>query len=157
VLVVHIRHPARRWFRFQNMGPSPRLCHTMASEGTRVFVIGGNSSAGARGDESTLIHVLETSTFFLFVMSFVQPPSLKTQSTSNTRIPTPTLLILMRAPSNSPRGRPRVPRPRGNHNTRHPLHRIILGNSLCLLLKKILPTNWVPPPPRRLLARETPV
>lgn len=36
----------------------------MASHETRVFVLGGESSAGPQ-DEATLIHVLDTSTYFL--------------------------------------------------------------------------------------------
>jgi hypothetical protein len=35
----------------------------MVSNGTRVFVIGGNLEDGAQADESALIHVLETSTY----------------------------------------------------------------------------------------------
>jgi hypothetical protein len=47
------------------MGPSPsgRWSHAMVSNGTRVFVIGGNLEDGAQADESALIHVLETSTY----------------------------------------------------------------------------------------------
>ncbi|KAI0257057.1 hypothetical protein BJV78DRAFT_1159906 [Lactifluus subvellereus] len=52
----------QRWFMFQNMGPSPsgRSGHAMASSGTRVFVLGGESAAGSQPDESALIHVLDT-------------------------------------------------------------------------------------------------
>jgi chromosome segregation ATPase len=55
---------------FQNIGPSPSktTSHAMASDGTRVFVLGGHLSS-AEGDE---IHVLDTSTYFLFVISFVE-------------------------------------------------------------------------------------
>ncbi len=58
MLLVHIRHPARRWFTFQNMGPSPsgRSGHAMASDGTRVFVLGGESSVGAQADETQPIY-----------------------------------------------------------------------------------------------------
>jgi hypothetical protein len=42
----------------------------MASEGTLVFVLGGVSPAIAQGDETALIHVLDRSTYFLFVISF---------------------------------------------------------------------------------------
>ncbi|KAI0294942.1 hypothetical protein BC826DRAFT_1104415 [Russula brevipes] len=52
----------QRWFMFQNMGPSPsgRSGHAMASHGTRVFVLGGESSAVAQVDETAMIHVLDT-------------------------------------------------------------------------------------------------
>lgn len=51
-----------RWFMFQNMGPSPsgRSGHAMASMGTRVFVLGGESYAPSKPEDSTLIHVLDT-------------------------------------------------------------------------------------------------
>ena len=60
---VYIRNLAQRWFMFQNMGPSPsgRSGHAMASHGTRVFVLGGESSAAAQVDETAMIHVLDTS------------------------------------------------------------------------------------------------
>ncbi|KAF8489448.1 hypothetical protein F5888DRAFT_1929890 [Russula emetica] len=50
-----------RWFKFHNVGPSPhgRSSHAMASDGTRVFVLGGYSE-GARADEVSLIHVFDT-------------------------------------------------------------------------------------------------
>lgn len=53
---------------FQNMGPSPtgRSGHAMASNGTRVFVLGGESSGGTAPDDAALIHVLDTSTCSLF-------------------------------------------------------------------------------------------
>jgi hypothetical protein len=56
----------------------------MVSDGTRVFIVGGISSLGAQVDEITLTHVFGTSTYLLVVISFGQPPSLKTQSTSRT-------------------------------------------------------------------------
>lgn len=61
--------PAQRWFMFQNMGPSPtgRSGHAMASNGTRVFVLGGESSAGTATEEAALIYVLDTSTCSLFL------------------------------------------------------------------------------------------
>jgi N-acetylneuraminic acid mutarotase len=54
---------------FQNMGPSPsgRSGHAMASNGARVFVLGGESSAGAQTEENALIHVLDTSMCFSFI------------------------------------------------------------------------------------------
>jgi hypothetical protein len=63
----------------------------MVSDGTRVFILAGISSLGAQVDEITRTHVFGTSTYFVFVISFGQPPSLKTQSTSRT-----TLSILVR-------------------------------------------------------------
>lgn len=36
----------------------------MASSGTRVFVLGGESYAVSKPDEPALIHVLDTSAFF---------------------------------------------------------------------------------------------
>ena len=42
----------------------------MACDGTRVFVLGGELSPGAQVDEAKLIHVLDTSMYFLFVISF---------------------------------------------------------------------------------------
>jgi hypothetical protein len=44
----------------------------MASDGRRVFVIGGKLSPGAQVDEFNLIHVLDTSMYFLFVILFGQ-------------------------------------------------------------------------------------
>lgn len=48
---------------FQNMGPSPsgRSGHAMASSGTRVFVLGGESYTATKPEDTTLIHVLDTS------------------------------------------------------------------------------------------------
>ncbi len=47
----------------------------MASDGTRVFVLGGTWSASPRTltNEQKLIHVLDTSMCFLFVIPFGQP------------------------------------------------------------------------------------
>ncbi len=42
----------------------------MASDGTRVFVLGGASSPHRAVDEAKLIHVLDTSMYFLFVILF---------------------------------------------------------------------------------------
>jgi Galactose oxidase, central domain len=101
--LVHIRYPAQRWTAFQDIGPSPceRWIPAMTSDGTRVFVLGGDLSAGAQvdEDEANLIHVLDTSMYFLFVISFRRPSSLK-QSSSFTRNPTPTLSSIARRPPN---------------------------------------------------------
>ncbi|KAI0283574.1 hypothetical protein BGY98DRAFT_680073 [Russula aff. rugulosa BPL654] len=51
----------QRWFKVSNLGTSPckRGYHTMASDGTRVFVLGGYS-LDAQADELSLIHVFDT-------------------------------------------------------------------------------------------------
>lgn len=52
----------QRWYMFQNMGPAPtaRSGHAMASMGSRVFVLGGESFAPTRGDDHEIVHVLDT-------------------------------------------------------------------------------------------------
>ena len=49
----------------------------MASDGTRVFVLGG-VSVGASADQIPFIHVFDTSMYFRFVTSSGQPPRLST-------------------------------------------------------------------------------
>ena len=51
---------------FQNMGPSPngRSGHAMASAGSRVFVLGGESFSAPKSDDPALVHVLDTSASF---------------------------------------------------------------------------------------------
>jgi hypothetical protein len=95
--LVHMRNAAQRWFKFNNVGPSPhrRTFHAMASDGTHVFVLGGLLER-ARSDEISRIHVFDTSMYFRFVISSGQPPRLRTQRTSSTRIPSLTLSIPMR-------------------------------------------------------------
>jgi hypothetical protein len=80
----------------------------MACDETRVFVLGGELSPGAQADETKLIYVLDTSMYFIFVMSFGQLPNVKKQSTSITENPTPTLSILVRRPPNPCGSRQRV-------------------------------------------------
>lgn len=48
---------------FQNMGPSPsgRSGHAMASFGSRVFVLGGESFTPSKQEDHGLVHVLDTS------------------------------------------------------------------------------------------------
>ena len=130
----------------------------MASDGRRVFVLGGGLSLGKKVDEAKLIHVLDTSMYFLFVTSFGQLSSLK-QSSSFTRNPTPTLSSTVRRPPNLRRSYPRVTRPRVNHNTRHSLRRTRMStqNMVLLLFTKLPPENWATPPLSRLLAIEPPV
>jgi hypothetical protein len=107
---VHMRNAARRWFKFHNVGASPvrRWAHAMASDGTRVFVLGGRLE-GALSHETCLIHVFDTSMYFRSVISSGQPPRLRTQSTSSTRNPSVTLSILMRRPRNLRGSHPQVP------------------------------------------------
>jgi len=50
----------------------------MASERTRVFILKGTSSLDAQVDEITLTLVFDTSKHLISVISFGQPPSLKT-------------------------------------------------------------------------------
>ena len=52
----------------------------MACDGTRLFVLGGALSPGAQVDEAKLIHVLDTSMYFRFVISFGQHSNLKQSS-----------------------------------------------------------------------------
>ncbi|KAF8492381.1 hypothetical protein F5888DRAFT_1618986 [Russula emetica] len=138
----------QRWTTFQDIGPSPcrRRAHAMACDGTRVFVLGGMLSRGAQVDEAKLIHVLDTSMYFLFVISFGQPSSLK-QSSSFTRNPTPTLSSIVRRPPNLRRRYPRVTRPRVNHNNQHFLCRTRMStqNMVLFLFKKLPPENWTSP------------
>src|ERR1700722_4974241 len=52
----------RRWYKFQNMVPSPRGCsgHAMTSVGAKVLVLGGESFPQSAVDPN-IIHVLNTS------------------------------------------------------------------------------------------------
>ncbi|KAF8973589.1 hypothetical protein BDZ97DRAFT_379394 [Flammula alnicola] len=52
----------QRWYMFQNMGPSPsgRSGHAMASIGTKVFVLGGESFSPSKSDDPSITHVLDT-------------------------------------------------------------------------------------------------
>ena len=150
-----MRNVAQRWIRFHNEGSSPhgRSAHTMASDGTRVFVHGG-CSKGSRADEISLIHVFDTSMYFPLVISPERLPRLRTQRTSSTRITSPTLSIPMRTPSNSRGSHPQVPRLRSNSSTRNPRHR----NPTVLSLFKTLPLlYWAALPPRRSLTCKIPV
>ena len=132
--LVHMRNAAQRWFKFYNVGPSPykRSHHTMASYETRVFVLGGHSE-GAGSDEISLIQVFDTSMCFRSVVSSGQPSKLRTQNTSNTRIPSVTPPFPMRGLRNLREGHPQFPRPKRNHNTRGPPHQ---RPSLLLVCKR---------------------
>ena len=83
-----IHYPAQLWTAFQDIGPSPcqRWGHAMASDGRRVFVLGGFSSLDTQADETKLIHVLDTSMYFLSAILFGRRSSLK-QSSSTTQSP----------------------------------------------------------------------
>ena len=95
--VVHMRNVAQRWFKFYNVGQSPhgRAYHTMGSDGTRVFVLGGHSK-GAQENKISLIHVFDTSMYVCLVNLSGRPSKLGTQRISGTRNPSVTLSILMR-------------------------------------------------------------
>lgn len=58
---------------FQNMGPAPtvRSGHSMAAVGTRVFVLGGESSAPGQLDDPTIVHVLDTSKLSVKLITFI--------------------------------------------------------------------------------------
>ncbi|KAF8499883.1 hypothetical protein F5888DRAFT_117731 [Russula emetica] len=121
----------QRWTMFQDISPSPsgRSYHAMACDGTRVFVLGGKLS-----HEAKLIHVLDTSMYFLFVIPFGQSSSLN-QSFSFTRNPTLLLSSIERRLSNLRRSYPRVTQSRINHNTRYCLHQILEGRMVLFLPK----------------------
>ena len=119
--------PAQRWFMLQNIGPSPsrRQNHAMASNGTRVFVLGGESYGIDPSDERMLVHVLDTSRYF-FGHFIWTASKFEMQSSSNTRSHTPTLSSLVRRPSNSRGSHLRFPQLRSNHNARRRLRCQIL-------------------------------
>ena len=152
--LVHLQNSALRWFKFHNVGPSPhgRSAHAMASDGTRVFVLGGYSR-GALSDEMSLIHVFDTSVYFPLLISSGQPPRLRIQSTSSTQNSNLMLSIPMRRPPNLRRNHPQAPRPRNNHRTRNSLPRIPMVLSVC----KVLPPLYRAALPPRLLTSKTPV
>ena len=104
--IVHIRNAAQRWFKLHNEGTSPhgRSAHAMASDGTRVFVLGGYSK-GARSDEISLIHVFDTSTYIRFVNLSGYTSKLRTQGTSSTR----DLRVTLSRPPNLRGSHPQVP------------------------------------------------
>ena len=84
--LVHMRNAAQRWFTFHNEGTSPlrRSAHAMASDGTRIFVLGGYSR-DVRADEISLIHVFDTSMYFLFCR-FIRTAS-KIENTEDIKYP----------------------------------------------------------------------
>jgi|SRR6267154_9454 len=151
--LVHMRNAAQRWFKFDNVGPSPhrRAYHAMVSDGIRVFVLGGYSK-GARSNEISLIHVFNSGMYVRFVNLSGQPSKLRTQSISSTRNPSLTLSILMRRPPDLHRSHPQVLRPRSNHSTRNPLYRTVLP-----VCKTLPPLGRAALPPCESLTSETPV
>ncbi|KAK0730003.1 hypothetical protein B0H67DRAFT_596273 [Lasiosphaeris hirsuta] len=57
------RITSRRWYTFQNMGPSPspRSGHSMTAVGKTIVVVGGEpSSAAAAGNDLALVYCLDT-------------------------------------------------------------------------------------------------
>ncbi|KAG2154654.1 hypothetical protein DEU56DRAFT_868232 [Suillus clintonianus] len=79
----------QRWYMFQNMGPAPsgRSGHAMASMGTRVFVLGGESFTPTKGDDHGIINVLDTK-HIKYPDSSKAPPAEKAGRKSSTT-PTP--------------------------------------------------------------------
>ena len=157
--VVHMRYAAQRWFKLDNVGPSPhgRSNHTMASDGTRVFVLGGYSKC-AQSNEISLIHVFDTSMYFRSVISSWQSPRLRTQRTSSTPNPIVPLSILTRRPPNLRKSHLQIPPLRSNHSTRSPLHRNHRRHTVLPVCKMLPPPLYrATLPPCRLLTSETPV
>ncbi|KAH7106738.1 hypothetical protein BKA62DRAFT_214496 [Auriculariales sp. MPI-PUGE-AT-0066] len=71
-----------RWFTFTRMGdpPSGRSGHAMATVGSRVFVLGGESSSDTPREENpAIVHVLETK--HIKYPDPSQPPTVPTQGT----------------------------------------------------------------------------
>ncbi|RVD90109.1 uncharacterized protein DFL_001085 [Arthrobotrys flagrans] len=57
------RIPSRRWYTFQNMGPSPssRSGHSMTTYGSRVVVLGGEPSVQTNNpEELAFVYILDT-------------------------------------------------------------------------------------------------
>ncbi|KAF8632976.1 hypothetical protein AX15_001573 [Amanita polypyramis BW_CC] len=52
----------QRWYMFQNMGPTPsgRSGHAMASSGTKVYVLGGESFSPSKAEDANTLHILDT-------------------------------------------------------------------------------------------------
>ena len=150
-----MRNAAQRWFKFHNGGQSPcgRSNHTMASDGTHVFVLAGKSPH-ARVDDLSFIQMFDTSINICLVNLSVPRSKLRTQRTSNTQNPSVTPSIPMRRPHNLRPGHPQVPRPRNNHSTRNLLHQMPTVLPVC---KRLPPLYRATLPPWRLLTSETPV
>ena len=156
--LVHVGNAAQRWAVFRDIGPRPcgRGGHAMASDGRRVFVLGGELSPSTEVDEARLIYVLDTSMYFHFVISFRQPSSFK-QSSSITRNPILTLSSIVKRPPNFHGSYQRVTRPSMNHNTRYSLHQMLEQRRVLFHSKRLPLKTWAAPPYRRLLMSETSV
>lgn len=68
--VAH-HYSGQRWYMHRETGPTPaaRSGHAMTSMGTRIFVLGGWAGQllnTARSDDPSIIHVLDTRTYFPF-------------------------------------------------------------------------------------------
>ena len=135
-----IQYSAQRWFAFRDIGPGPcgRSSHAMASDGTRIFLLGGALSTGAKANESELLYVLDTSMYFLLTDSTIQSADECTERITF-QDPTPTIPILARRPLNSCESHQRVPRPSGNQNNLHSRRqtRMSTQNTVLLLFKKL--------------------
>ena len=85
--LVHTRNAALRWFKFHSVGTSPlrRSAHAMASDGTRVFVLGGYSP-NARADKISLVHVFDTSMYVC--LQFIWT-ALQVENTEDIKYPEP--------------------------------------------------------------------
>jgi hypothetical protein len=145
---------------FQNMGPSPsgRSGHAMASNGTRVFVLGGESSAGAQADETALIHVLDTSACLFYYFLWAASKCENIQNTSSIRKLTPTLLNLVTRP-NWGASYLQVSRlqSRSNHHDHH-LHPVPMRHEEPLLHNRpLIPRSCAARSPRRMPARSASV
>ncbi|KAH7914794.1 hypothetical protein BJ138DRAFT_1143277 [Hygrophoropsis aurantiaca] len=80
----------QRWYMFQNMGPAPsgRSGHAMASMGTRVFVLGGESFTPTKGDDHGIINVLDTK-HIKYPDSSKAPPGAQTKPSQPQQSQTP--------------------------------------------------------------------
>ena len=146
------------------MGPSPtgRSGHAMASNGTRVFVLGGESSAGAQADETALIHVLDTSMYLFYYFLWAASKCENAQNTSSirnlTRNLTPTLPNLVTRPHC--RGsylRVSQAQSRSIHHDHH-LHPVTMRHGEPLLYNRPpIPRSCAARSPRRMPARSAPV
>ncbi|KAG2173686.1 hypothetical protein INT43_005106 [Umbelopsis isabellina] len=52
----------KRWYMFQNMGPSPspRAGHTMTAVKDKVLVLGGEPANGIKSEDASMIYILDT-------------------------------------------------------------------------------------------------
>ena len=128
----------------------------MASDGGRVFVLGGELPPGTQVGEAELIHVLDTNMYFLFIILFGQRSSLK-QSSSITQSPTSILSSIVRKPPSLLRCYPQVTRPRINHNTGYSLRQMLERRTVPFLSKQLHLKTWAARPYRGFLVIETPI